>query len=78
MQIANDTLGIREDISAATYSLIQRVESVAGTLVGTLAVWVQRYRSRSELAQLSQRTLADVGLTRGDVLIEMNKPFWRA
>jgi uncharacterized protein YjiS (DUF1127 family) len=42
-----------------------------------LATWLQRRRSRLELAGLDDHLLRDVGLTRADVLHEASKPFWR-
>ena len=36
-----------------------------------------RWRQRRELLALSQRDLADIGLTRCDALMEGEKPFWR-
>jgi uncharacterized protein YjiS (DUF1127 family) len=44
----------------------------------TLHVWRQRYRSRRELAQWSDRELQDVGISWSDVAYEAEKPFWRA
>ncbi len=42
-----------------------------------LTVWWQRIRSRYELECLNERDLADMGLTRSDVLNEVQKPFWQ-
>ena len=39
--------------------------------------WRQRVRSRYALMMLDDRELWDMGLTRGDVDNEVNKPFWR-
>jgi uncharacterized protein YjiS (DUF1127 family) len=47
-------------------------------LAALLAEWRRRIRSRYELERLSERDLADMGLTRLDVLNEMQKPFWEA
>jgi uncharacterized protein YjiS (DUF1127 family) len=47
-------------------------------LVETLHVWRQRYQSRRELAQWSERELHDVGISWSDVAYEAEKPFWRA
>jgi len=44
----------------------------------TLHVWRQRYRTRRELAQWTDRDLHDVGVSRSDVIFEAEKPFWRA
>jgi len=37
-----------------------------------------RARQRADLAELDERMLRDVGLTRHDVLRETGKPPWRA
>jgi len=42
-----------------------------------LQEWRRRSRSRAELAKLDDRMLRDIGVTRGDVWREINKPFWR-
>jgi uncharacterized protein YjiS (DUF1127 family) len=44
----------------------------------TLHTWRQRYRTRQELAQWTERDLHDVGLSRSDIIYEAEKPFWRA
>lgn len=41
-------------------------------------VWLDRYQGRHELARWSERDLHDLGLSRGDVSAEIDKPFWRA
>jgi uncharacterized protein YjiS (DUF1127 family) len=46
-------------------------------LIGYLAEWRRRAHSRRELMMLSDRELADVGLTPCDVHAEANWPFWR-
>ena len=43
-----------------------------------LREWRQRSRERAQLAVLDERMLRDIGISRGDVLREINKPFWRA
>lgn len=48
-----------------------------GWVVATLHQWRRRARERAEIAQLDERTLADIGLTRGDAEFLANKPFWR-
>jgi uncharacterized protein YjiS (DUF1127 family) len=44
----------------------------------TLHVWRQRYQSRQELTQWTDRDLHDVGLSWSDIADEAAKPFWRA
>jgi len=43
-----------------------------------LLVWYQRMIERRQLAGLNEIELRDVGLSRGDVVREISKPFWRA
>lgn len=42
-----------------------------------LAIARQRYRTRQQLAQLDDRALQDIGLSRADACQEAEKPFWR-
>jgi uncharacterized protein YjiS (DUF1127 family) len=44
----------------------------------TVHIWRQRYQSRRELAQWSDRDLHDIGISWSDVAYEAEKPFWRA
>ncbi len=39
--------------------------------------WLTQSRSRATLAELDDRLLADIGLSRADVARECDKPFWR-
>jgi uncharacterized protein YjiS (DUF1127 family) len=48
-----------------------------GRAVAVLREWRQRSRERAQLATLDERMLRDIGISRGDVLSELNKPFWR-
>jgi len=50
---------------------------ILGRLGRTLHVWRRRYAERTELGAWAERDLNDVGLTRDDVLAEIEKPFWR-
>jgi uncharacterized protein YjiS (DUF1127 family) len=52
--------------------------SVAIRLADSLAEWLQRARSRRVLAQMDERMLHDIGITRDTALSEHEKPFWRA
>ena len=44
---------------------------------GCVAEWLHHAASRRELMSLSDRELADVGLTTMDACNETRKPFWR-
>jgi uncharacterized protein YjiS (DUF1127 family) len=44
----------------------------------TIVEWRQRARSRNDLADLSDRTLQDIGMSRGTANFEAAKPFWMA
>lgn len=46
-------------------------------VIARLDTWAERSRQRAELANLDERTLHDVGLSRSDIELEINKPFWR-
>ena len=50
---------------------------VVQRVLWTLREWRQRARDRSQLAQLDDRMLRDIGLTRADAEFLSNKPFWR-
>ncbi|NVZ20666.1 DUF1127 domain-containing protein [Pseudomonas costantinii] len=39
--------------------------------------WMQRAHERRQLAQLDPRELSDAGITSGDRMAELSKPFWR-
>jgi uncharacterized protein YjiS (DUF1127 family) len=45
--------------------------------LATLRLWRRRVRERGELANMSPREWRDIGVTRADVMREVEKPFWR-
>ena len=45
--------------------------------IGQLTIWYQRARQRRQLAGLSDRQLADIGVSRRAAAAEAAKPFWR-
>ncbi len=45
--------------------------------LGMLREWHDRLEVRGALGELSDRALQDLGLTRGDVDVEVARPFWR-
>jgi len=42
-----------------------------------LATWASRSRERNLLAQMSDADLKDIGASRYDAMMEIQKPFWR-
>lgn len=46
--------------------------------LSTLRLWRQRSIERALLAQMTQRDIADIGMTEADIRYELDKPFWRA
>ena len=45
-------------------------------LPGLLKLWYQRAHQRQQLAQLSDRELRDIGVSRAEAAAEAGKPFW--
>ena len=52
--------------------------SPLGGILGTLRLWRRRSIERAMLAHMTQRDIADMGMTEADVRYEIDKPFWRA
>lgn len=48
-----------------------------GAMAATVAVWMERGRSRRALAALDDHQLKDIGLSRADACQESGKPFWQ-
>jgi len=44
----------------------------------TLKIWHDRSLQRSALSGMTELELADIGLSPGAMLAEIDKPFWRA
>ncbi len=64
-------------ISAAVYGMVQRIEAAAKQARGTLSTWVSRVEERRQLEMLSDHLLVDIGVTRAEVSVEINKYFWQ-
>ncbi|MCX4062887.1 DUF1127 domain-containing protein [Pseudomonas sp. S1Bt30] len=45
--------------------------------IEALGRWALRAQGRRQLTQLDLRGLADAGITPGDRMAELSKPFWR-
>ncbi len=47
-------------------------------VLDVLLGWLERSRQRRHLAELDDRLLRDIGVSRVDVDAEISRPFWRA
>jgi len=57
-----------------------RGRSIGASLRASAALvegWLQRSRQRRALAELDDRQLRDIGVTRAQALAEAARPFWR-
>ncbi len=64
-------------ISEGLYSLVRHVEDAANQVTKTLKTWAERSRDRRQLAMMNDRMLADIGLSRTDIAVEVSKFFWQ-
>ena len=46
-------------------------------MAATLAKWLRHAYERRQLSKLDTRELSDLGISHGDRMAEMSKPFWR-
>ena len=46
-------------------------------VVDLMLSWVERARQRRHLAELDDRLLRDIGVSRAEVEAEISRPFWR-
>jgi uncharacterized protein YjiS (DUF1127 family) len=51
---------------------------VPAGFVSGARVRISRWRDRHALAAMSERELADIGVSRSQIAEEAGKPFWRA
>jgi uncharacterized protein YjiS (DUF1127 family) len=58
--------------SAPPVPRIARASILAWTRAALVRMWERR-----RLAELDDRALCDIGITRGEAHAEANKPFWR-
>jgi uncharacterized protein YjiS (DUF1127 family) len=46
-------------------------------VVDLMLTWSDRMRQRRHLAELDDRLLQDIGVSRADIETEISRPFWR-
>lgn len=68
-----DTSGATLPGASDRPSLVSRIQAI----LEAVETWLSRRRQRLDLAELDDRLLADIGLTRADVARETAKPFWQ-
>jgi len=59
-------------------SLLRGLGRVGTSLFAVLVSWQERAGQRQELGALSDSALKDIGLSRADIELELDKPFWRS
>jgi uncharacterized protein YjiS (DUF1127 family) len=75
MSAARQESGRRPKIGAWP-GFLARVARALSRAAATRA-WLERRRTRRHLTRLSDHMLRDIGISRGDVVQEAQKPFWR-
>ena len=56
---------------------VDEMIGVGANVMRVLKKWRERREQRREMGRLSDRMLADIGLSRLDASRESNKPFWQ-
>lgn len=69
---------VTTDSFLATVVARRAAASPLSGIIGTLRLWRRRSIERAMLARMTQRDIADLGMTESDIRYEMDKPFWRA
>jgi uncharacterized protein YjiS (DUF1127 family) len=62
----------------ATLQLRALLAFASAQCIDLLQTWQRRAAERAALAAMNPRELRDIGLARNEVLVEADKPFWRA
>ncbi|MCG8427824.1 MAG: DUF1127 domain-containing protein [Chromatiales bacterium] len=65
------------DLQGHMHQLWQILKKWVAFAFGQLALYRARVRQRRELAEMSDRLLEDIGISRAEALGEAEKPFWR-
>ena len=70
--------GTAPEVSFDGREIARSLQHFAGNILTTVLEWQERARQRRRLAELDDRMLRDIGLSRADVGREVEKPFWMA
>ncbi len=62
-------------VRGAQSSIAERILAAPFTV---LATWGERLKQRVDLAEMDDRMLKDIGVSRVDAQVEADKPFWAA
>ena len=65
------------DISALTLAAVDHVEGIAAQMTNVVRTWARRSNDRRQLALMNEHMLNDIGLTRIDLVREVDKYFWQ-
>ena len=76
MNLQRNAADFGQDIFALPASR-PHLRHAARRAFGTVWTWMERSRQRRALADLDDRLLEDVGISRSQVSREIAKPFWR-
>jgi uncharacterized protein YjiS (DUF1127 family) len=74
--VTSATSTVQPSIAAAAPP--HRSQAARAWLMATLREWLRRSRTRSQIDELDEHLLRDIGLTRAAVRAESSKPFWQA
>jgi uncharacterized protein YjiS (DUF1127 family) len=64
-------------VEAALWRRLGQTGRQIAELVTIVELWAERRRQRRALAELSDHTLHDIGISRAEAWREAQKPFWR-
>ena len=67
----------RRSAAPSRRAALVRIVSACLVALRLLRRWGQRHRQRCDLAELDDRLLDDIGVTRERAEKELRKPFWR-
>jgi uncharacterized protein YjiS (DUF1127 family) len=65
-----------QQIPAHKIFFIINIKENYSNLRTVLSEWHRRHKTRIQLADLDDRALQDIGISRYDARIEADKPFW--